>query len=127
MRNRVAPPFRGWKSVGGGKSGDGKNDRCWVWWRGWRKKRGKGLLSCGGEGRGGNTRNTGADVGNTEDAEKHRREIWKELQMWDVVERVEDERRKRRGNTVMLFLAFGALKSGREEGLEIKADFPFEH
>ena len=44
-----------------------------------------------------------------------------------MVERVEDEKRKRRGNTVMLFLTFGALKSGREEGMEIKADFPFEH
>ena len=91
------------------------------------RKEEKGFFLVGGEGGGGNTRNTGADVGNTEDAGKHRREIWKELQIWDVVERVEDEKRKRRGNTVMLFLTFGALKSGREEGLEIKADFPFEH
>ena len=90
MRNRVAPPFRGWKSVGGGKSGDGKNDRCWVWWRGWRRKRGKDV-GCGGEGGGrkeekgfflvggeGGGGNTGADLGNTEDAGKHRKERWKE-------------------------------------------------
>ena len=30
---------------------DGKNDRCWVWWRGWRRKRGKDV-GCGGGGGG---------------------------------------------------------------------------
>ena len=90
MRNRVAPPFRGWKSVGGGKSGDGKNDRCWVWWEGGGRKEEKcggeglgrkeekGFFLVGGEGGGGNTGNTGADVGNTEDSGKHRKEGLKE-------------------------------------------------
>ena len=73
MRNRVAPPFRGWKSVGGGKSGDGKNDRCWVWWR----------------------------------------------------ERVEEEKRKRAS---FLWVEKAVEETdGREEGMEIKAYFPFEH
>ena len=42
------------------------------------RKEEKGFFLVGGEGGGGNTGNTGADVGNTEDAGKHRKERYKE-------------------------------------------------
>ena len=55
--------------------GEEEKRKCWVWWRGGGRKEEKGFFLVGGKGSGGNT---GTDLGNTEDAGKHRKERWKE-------------------------------------------------